>query len=433
MVSSLHWETTTSIKSRNASMLENQFLSDVKFLIGIGELEFPAHSYILSITSPVFCKIFYNSQQKANIIRLPNIESTNFRDFLKYIYTDEINITHRNVHELLFLAKKFQITHLRLLCGFTLRDQLWISGNDGIIADILSRRDIYECCEIKNKFIEFILMNQYNVTQHSINMRYLESTDLKTILKSDCCNLSEFEIFNMAMRWAASRCRREGLDVTPKNKRFILGDLFYEIRFRLMDDEDWSICLAENDEILTKNEIRDIINDDSEIPCSSKKRFAFRDYYNTRCIEFETYPSDLITNEKNFSMTFSTDKPLEIIGFQISINLRGISTYTDIFTIELFVEKKTKRKLIAKSYEITKREYFRGSNGDYGIYTQAFSYHGILIKPNLIYVAEVHFNSSDIGHVLRLKQNCILIDNQIKMKIYGDESVVVGLYQAKVS
>lgn len=431
MVSSLHWETTTSIKSRNASMLENQFLSDVKFLIGIGELEFPAHSYILSITSPVFCKIFYNSQQKANIIRLPNIESTNFRDFLKYIYTDEINITHRNVHELLFLAKKFQITHLRLLCGFTLRDQLWISGNEGIIADILSRRDVYECCEIKNKFIELILMNRLNVAQY-LKMRYLESSDLKAILKSDCSNLTELEIFYMAMKWAASRCVREGLDVTPKNKRFILGDLFYEIRFRLMDEEDLMICLSDNDDILTKNEIRDILSDDA-VPCSVKQRFEFRNYYNTRCIEFEVYPSDVITQQKHFSMTFSTDKPIEIIGFQVAINLRGISTYTDIFTIELFVEKKTKRKLIAKSYEITKREYFRGSNGDYGIYTQAFSYHGISIKPNLIYEAEVHFNSDEIGHLLRLKNNCILIDDQVKMKIYGDESVIVGIYQSKVS
>lgn len=432
MVSSLHWETTTSIKSRNASMLENQFLSDVKFLIGIGELEFPAHSYILAITSPVFCNLFYNSKQKANIIRLPNIESINFRDFLKYIYTDEINITHRNVHELLFLAKKFQITHLRLLCGFTLRDQLWISGNDGIIADILSNRDVYEFGEIKNKFIEFILMNRYNVTQYLV-MRYLESTDLKTILKSDCCNLKELQIFNIAMKWAASRCIREGLEITPKNKRFVLGDLFYEIRFRLMDEEDLEICLSENDGILTTNEIRDIISDDAKIPCSIKKRFKFRNYHKTRCIEFEIYSSDVITQQKHFSMTFSTDKAIEIIGFQIAINLRGISTYTDIFTIELFVEKKMKRKLIAKSYEITKREYFRGSNGDYGIFTQAFSYHGILIKPNLIYVAEINFNSDEIGHVFRLKNNCILIDEQTKIKIYGDESVIVGILKAKSS
>ena len=117
------WQTTKStIRERNAFMFNNPLLSDVTFIVRpsetqIREIRVPAHKYVLAISSPVFCAMFYGDiAEKNDSVHLPDCHANGFLEFLRFLYSDEVKLTADSVLEVLYLAKKYIVPHLATKC-----------------------------------------------------------------------------------------------------------------------------------------------------------------------------------------------------------------------------------------------------------------------------------------------------------------------------
>ena len=111
------WQTKCSIISeRTKFIFNNELLSDVKFVATVANSEntskkakmtIPAHKFVLAISSPVFYAMFFGQMAETeDSIELPDCNRDSLRELFRYMYSDEVNLTHRNVMQVMYLAKK---------------------------------------------------------------------------------------------------------------------------------------------------------------------------------------------------------------------------------------------------------------------------------------------------------------------------------------
>lgn len=92
---------------------------------------------------------------------------------------------------------------------------------------------------------------------------------VKSITASDDLTVEEDQVFEAVMSWAIAECVRQGLEVTDVNRREVLADILYNIRFPTMDESFITKRLSVVD-LLTADEYRTIVRcqqDSDEYPC----------------------------------------------------------------------------------------------------------------------------------------------------------------------
>ena len=129
-----YWQTARStIRERSKFMLNNNILSDVKFVVPAcnstdGETKdqvIPAHKFVLSISSPVFYAMFYAEMaDTTDSVQLTDCDSDGLSELFRYIYSDEVNLTGSNVMQVMYLAKKYMVPSLSAKCAEFLLDNL---------------------------------------------------------------------------------------------------------------------------------------------------------------------------------------------------------------------------------------------------------------------------------------------------------------------
>lgn len=63
---------------------------------------------------------------------------------------------------------------------------------------------------------------------------------LVAVLERDTLGIREVRLFNAVVRWSEAECQRQQLQVTPENKRKVLGKALALIRFPLMTIEEFA-------------------------------------------------------------------------------------------------------------------------------------------------------------------------------------------------
>ena len=92
-------------------MFNNELFSDVKFVVertAQGESEskqvIPAHKFVLSISSPVFEAMFYGElAETGDSIVLPDCEYDSLLELVRYLYSDEVNLSGSNVIGVMYI------------------------------------------------------------------------------------------------------------------------------------------------------------------------------------------------------------------------------------------------------------------------------------------------------------------------------------------
>ncbi|CAL1297905.1 unnamed protein product [Larinioides sclopetarius] len=120
-----------------------------------GTKSFPVHKNILSTRSIAFKSMFIKNEteNRSNVVVLPDIDEITLRSLLLYIYTDVVeDLNFGNALELYQSADKYELTDLKKICRNCLMDNLSRSN----IFKILSFSDIYKDSEMKEAAYEFI-------------------------------------------------------------------------------------------------------------------------------------------------------------------------------------------------------------------------------------------------------------------------------------
>ena len=89
---------------------------DITFIVGKKEIQ--AHKAILSARSPVFAAMFQHDMKEAalNRVDIVGIEPAVFQALLRFIYTDQVNLTSENSEALLAAADRYFIDLLKAKC-----------------------------------------------------------------------------------------------------------------------------------------------------------------------------------------------------------------------------------------------------------------------------------------------------------------------------
>lgn len=244
-----------SSKERNKSMVNNSLLSDVTFVVQDNwsnkDITVYAHKYVLSIASPVFFAMFYGAMASdgAQRIRLPDCDAESLKEFLSFVYCDEVHISEENVVQLLYLAKKYMVPSLHEKTRQKLSSTINVANVFEILPSLLQldEDDLAQQCW---KIIDFD-------TEQAINSDAFCDIDrdlLEQVLERDELTIREVDLFRRVLDWAKTREKpqeREGKEI---HIRDVLGEkVIHLMRFPTMSFIEFN-GLVSNSGVLTENE-----------------------------------------------------------------------------------------------------------------------------------------------------------------------------------
>ena len=238
MASKYHddWQSSKkTVLQRNAYMFDNELMSDVSFTCGESRCIFHAHKYVLATSSAVFFAMFYGERAPKEFpIRIEDAEEESFKEFLRFLYTDDCKITAENAIGVLYLAKKYRIPCLPEKC----RQILEASIKPENVFAVLEQAIQFDEKELEEKSWD-IVSKKTRKCLKSKAFCDIKSHTLNDFLKKETLTITEIEMFKAVLKWTDSECARQGINIEEDQtaRRRILGDSVYEIRFLELSQE----------------------------------------------------------------------------------------------------------------------------------------------------------------------------------------------------
>jgi len=256
-----------TIGQRCAFVLNNELLSDVKFVVpasnGASERVIPAHKFVLSVSSPVFLAMFHGKMaETSNLINLPDCDYDSLLEFFRYLYSDEVKLSGTNVMQVLYLANKYMVPSLANKCTEFLKNNLDATN----VFCILPHAHRFEEKALVERCWELIDEN----TEDAVKLDEFVELDrclVESVVKRESLCVKEIELFKAVDRWVTRKTQRQGLKPDSGTvKRRILGEeIVTSIRFPLMSQKEFMSVVPDSN-ILTTEEIINVMKYFSGVP-----------------------------------------------------------------------------------------------------------------------------------------------------------------------
>ena len=253
-----NWQTKRStIRERTKFMLNNHLFSDVKFVVRKSDCEseskkvIPAHKFVLSIGSPVFEAMFYGElAETRDSIELPDCEYESLLELFRYMYSDEVNLSGKNVMGVLYLAKKYMVPSLAAKCTEYLQNNL----DPCNVFNILPTAEKYGEKKLVDRCWK-VIDRQTEAALKSDGFATIERSLLEAVVLRDALSVKEVDLFKAVDSWATKQCLKQGLSADGESKRKILGErIIKSIRFPVLKQEEFAAVVIDA-KILTPDEI----------------------------------------------------------------------------------------------------------------------------------------------------------------------------------
>lgn len=253
-----YWQVESPcVKNRLRGLFNNELYSDFTFIILEDNVRIPAHKIIVSAASAVFERIACgrtNHFTPNTTAEVEGISSDSFLEILRYIYTDDLNLTEDNIIDIIKKTNYYGLSHLEVKCKEYLRGILrpttvcWIYHQ--LFNEIYCEDLINECeAMIQGRPIDFFRSQEFVLCSIDV---------IKKVLKFDEIWCNEFQIFKYIIEWAKANCEISDIESIPKNWRKILDGADELIRFTTMTMNQFDECLSKADGFLTSGEIDEI-------------------------------------------------------------------------------------------------------------------------------------------------------------------------------
>ena len=319
------WQTTKpTIRERSKHMFNNDLFSDVKFVARgpNGESEskqvIPAHKFVLSIGSPVFEAMFYGElAETTDSIKMPDCEYESLLEMFRYMYSDEVILSARNVMGVLYLAKKYMVPSLADKCAEYLQDNIDASN----VFVILAQAQKYEEKNLVDHCWK-VIDEQAEEAVKSEGFVKIKRSLLDRVVERDTLNIQEIELFKAVNLWATKRCEEQSLSTDGSEKRRILGERIVKgIRFPVMAEVEFASVVLDC-KILTQDEALNLFKYFNSVPDISvgfpeTERTGVKELFE-RCCRFDSvvhtgsgYP---YSPDKQDCLHFTVDRDISLLG-----------------------------------------------------------------------------------------------------------------------
>lgn len=142
-------------------------LTDTDITITCEEQEIKCHKFILGLSSNVFSMYFKEAnntlENQTNIIHIKDSDPSSVREFVKFIYTNELREDYNLVQlgQLLHLADKYNIESLKIACERMLASLISVQN----VTELAVLGKSYNAEKLKNLAVEFIAKNKKEILE----------------------------------------------------------------------------------------------------------------------------------------------------------------------------------------------------------------------------------------------------------------------------
>lgn len=386
-----NWQTfKTSVRERNASMFNNDLMSDILFIVGqkgssYSQQRIPAHKYVLATGSSVFYAMFFGGlAEEKTEIEIPDVEPSAFLTLLRYLYSDDISLKADNVLATLYAAKKYLIPHLARACVSYLETSL--TARNACI--LLSQSRLFEEPDLMQRCWE-VIDAQAELALASDGFVEIDYQTLESILSRETLNAKELSIFYASLQWANSECQRRELEINAENQRKVLGNALFLVRIPAMNLEEFANGPAQSG-LLTLQETTDIflnytasVKPILEFPTKPRKMLSKK-----ICHRFQS--SAYRSNQWRYrgrcdSIQFSVDKRIFVVGFGLYGSSNGAADY------KVKIELKRMGKVLAEN---NTKFFSDGSSNTFSVFFE----HPIQIEADTYYTASAILDGSELSY-----------------------------------
>ena len=277
------WQTQLStVRERNQYAHNKSLFCDVEFSVvdsNGDKVSIPAHKYVLAISSPVFEAMFYGQlAETGRTIHLQDCTKEGLQEMLRYVYSDEIQLTGSNVMEVLYLADKYMMPFVVEKCREYLEKEL---GPE----DVFSVLPL-----VQKKGDEKLEQHCWNIVDSETQRAVCSEPFLNTsremlcqILGRDSLRVKELDLFQAVDKWVSMRIEEKRLENNGERKRAILGEeVIRLIRFPLMSQKEFAEKVLPSG-LLQIDEVTELIQIYHSIPTltkafSARKRLSNLEY-----------------------------------------------------------------------------------------------------------------------------------------------------------
>ena len=232
------WQSTKkTVLERNSHMFNNPLMSDIKFTCGESKRKyFYAHKYVLATSSVVFYAMFYGDlAEKGPTIHLPDTDEESLEVFLRFLYTEDCKMTAEVAIKVMYLAKKYIVPSLTEKCVEVFHKSL---KPDNVVT-VLEQAVHFDEKELEKKCWEVVESQTVQVIASEAFCHISQGT-LIHLLKRETLGVEEIEFFKAVLKWSDAQCAKNGLEATGENRRTVIGNALYEIRFLSMSQHDFA-------------------------------------------------------------------------------------------------------------------------------------------------------------------------------------------------
>ena len=311
------WQSTKkTVLERNRHMFNNPFMSDIAFSCEGSDKKFVAHKHVLATSSAVFYPMFYGELAEKNpVVHLSDTDEESLEEFLRFLYTDECNLTTDNAVFVLYLAKKYIVPSLAQKC-FEYFDANFAAENVFIL---LQQEIQFDENKLEEKCWDFIDLNTSEAVA-SDGFCDINQATLVKLVKRESLNVEEVDLFEAVLKWSEAECSRKGIEANAKNKRAAMGNAIYQIRFASMTLEDLAQNVSQSgiltlEEMLLFYEKLGRAERTSEVWNMSEKR-AKEDIL-LRCSRFVSYGTNPPVSTWEDTLGISFSKPVKFHGVRL--------------------------------------------------------------------------------------------------------------------
>ena len=249
------WQASESTwKDRMAHLCLNYVMSDITFKVKNKKIK--AHKLVLASASPVFHAMFYGpvaeTRTEIEIIDCPDAEL--FEEFLSFVYSEDLFMTWDNLFPIAYLAKKYYIPSLTKECCKFLSRSLRVEN----VLEVLSQCVLMDEKEMAEQCLELIRVGIRQLVRTEEFLK-LDLQLLKSILALNVLDIEEVDLVLALDKWCIHHLERQGKEVTPEEKREIMGSVVNLIRFPSLSVKDLTnSCLPSG--LITKDQFVELVS-----------------------------------------------------------------------------------------------------------------------------------------------------------------------------
>lgn len=248
-------------KIRHDNAMEKYFkddkTGDMKFSFPLEFKTISAHKIILASRSGAFHKIFYGDDEfkGKHEIKIVDAMAAEFEAFLRYFYCLNMEISKQNIAKIMYLADKYSIVTLLVLCEDFLKKT---STFENILpayrlAILFRRNELKQFLEekIRKQPKEFFTSAQFNES-----LKY----ELESFLQLDRLNCDGKDVFDALMLWSENACVQKRKNASNmKIRRAQMGNCLELIPFRSMERKQINEIVKNHSGLFKSNELVELI------------------------------------------------------------------------------------------------------------------------------------------------------------------------------